>query len=256
MEKTLQHRVNHLSFGDVVKIIVNPFHSIADSKESRENMARKQLVAMINFIQVAYDFPTMDPVKFSNGDGTITMPRKDGVEHLPDGMKDTKNMTPTYGAYIWARQQAYYLAGLSKEEVEKRTGYPSEKVDISGKIDWNTVLKQAGVFVGSVLAGFIAAGPAGAAAGAISGMAATKQIQKAADAAKTSAIVKGVAPILAQQVSEIAAKQEAERILLEAENNPMNKLASFMSFKNPYFIMIAMAIAVIILTLVAKKFNK
>lgn len=255
MEKISHYsgRVNHAGFWDSVATVLTVGVSDlvkGEAKDSRAKIEKREYEILVKGLIYFYENPTASELPIPTTDGTITLYRSKFLSdsNLPAVMID-KTVTPvkpTYAAYIWAQvQSGVIFSGMTPAQAEARTGNVIKFTPVEfGKMDWNTIIKQAGVMivamVGTVVTGGIAA-PA-----AIGAVKTVFDIQKSADA--LTHITPLVTPAIASAQEQAAKAAAAQQAIAD-----QNKLASFLSFENPYFIMGSMALAVIVLYFVSRK---
>lgn len=254
-------RVNHGDFWrNVANVATLGVYDIVsnDDEKRRAFYAMQPLATLLRAIIFAYEYPT----KPSEGGATISMPDINGVSSNGMVVKNRADLlskipkelltvnaagqtVPTDAAYIWAKMRyAIDFAHKTPQEAAKPYGVqPLEVIDY-GKFDWSKVWQYAIVAV-SILATAILTGGIGIAAigGGITGfknIEASKSAQLASQLGLTGATL------------QAAAENDAKAAAVAQAAADQARLANFLSFENPYFIMIAMAIATVILFVVFK----
>ena len=271
-------RVNHADFWKVVRNVVSGgLDDIVsgDAKDRRTDQKIGSVAFLTKRLIYLYENPTTTKgimsmpklpggyqppsVKYTSRENLAEMKNTEGQTEfyafgsaIPKEMLTTalingkEYLMPIDAAYIWAKMRyAIDFENADPKTVAAKYGIstPLEKIDY-GKLDWNAILKKALVIVGT-LVGAVATGGIGGilAVGASSKALDAVEQQRINDLQNKLGLTSAKAASIAQ--TEIMAQREAD---LQAAADRIG----FLSFENPYFIMIAMTIATIILFIVFK----
>lgn len=211
-------------FWDAVKTVTTlGIADVIDSKDDRAAFMRDVLDKQLHFYKLLYEQQkSPDP---RAGDGT-----KLDIQKFLNGLYDWQKDSEGYLSepmYVWANQlQKVVFRGWDCERAMKSSidkyGYAVECVvpDLSGKMDWEGILKAAAVTIASVVVGGLTGGPAGAVAGLGSGYTYAQNYNTGEDAKNTAKIFKPV-------VEKTVDMENVKSSLTAVENEKQSKQVLF-----------------------------